>query len=115
MTLAIEKVTVPLATTPEGSVRVIGTRIPLETVIVAFNAGASAEEIVDSFPSLKLPDVYAVLGFYLQHRDQVDAYVAERQRLGEEIRQRIEKNQESNASFKARLLARKRQLESHSG
>jgi uncharacterized protein (DUF433 family) len=110
MTLAIEKVTVPLAATPEGSVRVIGTRIPLENIVYAFKAGVSAEEIVQSFPTLKLPDVYAVVSFYLQHRDEVDTYVADRERIGDEVRRRVEA-QEGNAKFKERLQARKQQLE----
>lgn len=64
----------------EGKVyRVRGTRVPLETVIGAFNAGLTAEGIVDAFPALKLADVYSVISFYLRNRPQVEAYVCEQE------------------------------------
>jgi hypothetical protein len=35
----------PLTRGPDGVVRVTGTRVPLETLVTAFDAGATAEEI----------------------------------------------------------------------
>jgi hypothetical protein len=34
-----------------------------------FKQGATAEEIVYRYPSLKLADLYAAIGFYLNHLD----------------------------------------------
>src|SRR5437879_2771123 len=41
--------------------RVGQTRVPLDTVVYAFNQGASPEEIVMSYPTLELGDVYAIV------------------------------------------------------
>lgn len=46
----------PLRTDADGVVRIGGTRVPLETVVSAFDRGA-AEEIVLRFPTLQLSDV----------------------------------------------------------
>jgi uncharacterized protein (DUF433 family) len=37
---------------------VIGSRIPLDTIVIAFLNGESAEGIVESFPALTLEQVY---------------------------------------------------------
>ena len=51
----------PLQTDADGVIRVGGTRVTLETVVEAFQQGATAEEIVQQYPSLALAEVYAVL------------------------------------------------------
>lgn len=78
MSLTVEPQPIPLTTTPEGVVRVSGTRVPLETVVRAFHLGATPEEIVQDYSTVTLPQVYAVLAYYLAHRPEVDAYIAER-------------------------------------
>jgi uncharacterized protein (DUF433 family) len=40
-----------------------GTRVILRTVLASLAAGASAEEILADFPSLKLEDVRAAIAF----------------------------------------------------
>ena len=59
----------------DGQVRIAGTRVSLDTVVNCFQQGATAEEIVQDYPSLDLGKVYAVIGFYLQHREAVEAYL----------------------------------------
>ena len=71
MPLAISSEPVPLATRPDGTVRVGGTRVTLDTVVAAFREGASAEAIARRYPTLGLADVYSVLGYYLRHREEV--------------------------------------------
>jgi uncharacterized protein (DUF433 family) len=66
---------VPLETNPDGVVRVGKTRVTLDTVVAVFKEGSTAEEIVCRYPSLKLADVYATIGFYLNHQQQVEAYL----------------------------------------
>jgi uncharacterized protein (DUF433 family) len=66
MTLVIGIEPVPLATDAGSVVRVGGTRVTLDTVVTAFEEGATAEEIVHQYPSLKLADIYAVIGYYLR-------------------------------------------------
>jgi len=68
MSLKISSNPVPLTTDEDGIVRVAGTRVSLDTVVYAFNQGASAEEILQQYPSLALRDIYATITYYLQHR-----------------------------------------------
>jgi len=107
MILAIEAPPIPLRTDDHGVVRVGGTRIPIETVVYAFNQGASAEEIVMSYPTLALADVYAVINYYLHSRAEVDAYLAEREAEADRIRTENERRFPQEG-IRARLLARRK-------
>lgn len=97
---------VPLTVTPSGIVLIEGTRVPLDVVVEAFNAGESAEEIALNYPTLKLADIYTVLAYYLHHRGDVDAYVAERQQAADSLRERIELRFDPRG-IRERLLARR--------
>ncbi|HEV3279229.1 MAG TPA: DUF433 domain-containing protein [Terriglobia bacterium] len=63
-----------------------GSRVSLESVICPFLDGASPETLVDEFPTLSLEQVHGAVTFYLAHRAEMDAYLAENDRLGEEVR-----------------------------
>jgi uncharacterized protein (DUF433 family) len=95
----------PLTTDDHGVVRVGGTRVTLDVVTHAFDAGASAEEIVQSFPTLSLPDVYATIAYMLRHRSEIDAYLAEQGAEAEAIRRKIEERYPT-AELRQRLRAR---------
>jgi uncharacterized protein (DUF433 family) len=96
---------VPLATDADGVIRVGGTRVTLETVIDVYNTGATPEEIVQDFPVLHLDDVYAVITYYLRHRQEVDSYMNRRRALAEEIRREVEARF-PQTGLRERLLAR---------
>ena len=68
-----------------GVYRVGGSRVTLDLVVRAFNRGATAEEIVQSFPTLKLPDVYQVIGYYLKHSAEFVKYFETREREEKEL------------------------------
>jgi len=70
---------IPLRMDAHGIYYVGDTRVTLDTVICAFNTGDSAEEIVLHYPVLRLNDVYLVLGYYLQHKADLDAYLIKRE------------------------------------
>lgn len=106
MVLSVRTDRTPLRTEPDGSVRVGKSRVLLATVIGDFRQGATPEEIVVHFPTLDLADVYAVLGYYLRHRAEVDRYLSERERRGEQLRERIE-SESGMGRLHKRLLARK--------
>lgn len=96
----------PLQADEDGVLRVGGTRVRLDTVIGAFNDGCSPEEILLKYPSLNLTDIYAVITYYLWHRNEVEAYLNERRGLAEQVRQ------DNEARFppqgvRERLLARR--------
>ncbi|HVF48702.1 MAG TPA: DUF433 domain-containing protein [Pyrinomonadaceae bacterium] len=99
--------TVPLSTDEAGVMRVDGTRVSLDSVVFAFNDGATPEEIAQQYPTLHLADVYAVISYYLQHRSEVEDYLEMRRG------QRLELRKEAEARFdpqgiRERLLARQR-------
>lgn len=108
MALALAKEQIPLRTDAEGVVRVADTRVPLETVTDSFNAGASPEEIVLSYPSLQLEDVYAVITYYLRNRDEVDSYLVKQDEQAVAAREHHRVNEVSR-QVRERLLARKAQ------
>jgi hypothetical protein len=49
------------------------------------------ERIAVQYPSVSLADVCAVVGFYLRHREHVDAYLEERRRQAATVRQENER------------------------
>ncbi len=106
MPLTIREDAIPLRVDETGTVRIGQTRVLLELVIHAFRDGATPEQIVQDYDMLNLADVYAVIGYYLRHRDEVDAYLAERTVKAEELRKKIEASQSHLPDIRARLLAR---------
>jgi uncharacterized protein (DUF433 family) len=105
MSLTVEPQLVPLTTSPEGIVRVSGTRVTLDTVVSAFLDGATPETIAQQYPSLSLADVYAVISYYLRNRATVDGYLAQSQAAAAQVRQHNEARWDPTG-VRARLLAR---------
>lgn len=87
--------------------RVGATRVSLDSVIFAFHDGATPEEIVQQYPTLNLPDVYAVVSYYLQHRDEVEDYLEHRRAQRMEAREEIEARFDARG-IRERLPARQR-------
>jgi uncharacterized protein (DUF433 family) len=75
MSLATATVPSPLRTDETGVVRIGSSRVTLESIVHAFDTGVSAEEILATYPTLELRDVYATIAFILSHRGEVDAYM----------------------------------------
>jgi uncharacterized protein (DUF433 family) len=97
---------VPLRTDRYGKLRVGNTRVLLELVIHAFQQGDTAEEIVDSYPTLKLADVYGALAYYLTHRSEVDVYMHQAEANADRIQQETEANYTPETlALRARLRA----------
>lgn len=105
MTLAILAEPAPLTNNPDGVVCVGGTRVTLDTVIAIFKQGSTAEEIVHRYPSLRLGDVYASIAFYLNHQEDVEAYLKQRQQQAQEIRQ-MNQSRFDPQGLRDRLLSR---------
>jgi flavin-binding protein dodecin/uncharacterized protein (DUF433 family) len=97
---------VPLRVDAEGVVRVGETRVPLDAVVVAFRLGETAEGIAEQYPSLRLDEVYPVLGYYLDNREAVDDYTAQREDEAKVLRDEIETDFDPTG-LRARLLARR--------
>jgi uncharacterized protein (DUF433 family) len=98
---------VPVHTDVDGVVRVGGTRVTLDTLVAAFDAGATAEEIAQQYPSVALADVYSVIAYYLRHQAEIQAYIMERRQQASQVREQNE--QRFNPSgVRERLMARRR-------
>jgi uncharacterized protein (DUF433 family) len=104
--LNLEPRPVPLTPIEGGVLRVTGTRIPLERIVECYKAGETPEGIVDSFDTLRLADVYAVISFYLDHKEEVEEYIREQEEQAEELRRLIEASQPARPGFREELLAR---------
>jgi uncharacterized protein (DUF433 family) len=105
--LVFEKEQVPLRIDKYGIVRVIGSRVTLDTIVAYYEQGESPEDIVDGFPSLQLADVYAIVSYYLKNKSQVRAYLQERAKRAKEMRKKVEARS-NNRALKKRLLARRK-------
>lgn len=106
MSLAIAPEQLPLAEETDGVICVIGTRVTLDTVLAAFNEGASAEDIVSMSSSLDLADVYAVVAYYLRRRADVEKYFHRREQEAPVVRAENESCCNPNG-IRERLLARR--------
>src|SRR5436305_12943154 len=98
---------VPLRRDGAGALRVGHSRVLLELVIRAFQAGATPEAMAQRYPTAALADIYAVIAYYLRHRADVESYLVERAQQAHEVRQRIESQQGDLAALRGRLLARR--------
>jgi uncharacterized protein (DUF433 family) len=95
-----------LSSSSDGTLRIAGTRVTLDTVAEAFREGATAEEIAQQYPSLPLADVYSVLGYLLRHQEEVAAYLSQRAEQKRAVRAENESRCDAEG-IRARLLARR--------
>jgi uncharacterized protein (DUF433 family) len=90
-----------------GGLYVAGTGVSVDSVVIRFQQGASPEKIVQSFPTLKLAQVYGVIAYYLENERLVSDYVAEGER---ELEQSAVPLSLTNPDLFARLEAARRQI-----
>ena len=98
----------PLTQDEDGAVRVAGSRVTLDSLVRAFDEGATAEQIQDSFPSLTLREIYGAIAYYLEHRMEVGEYLKARREEAAALRRVAEDRQDP--AIKARIRARRDQL-----
>ncbi len=102
--------TVPLLADDDGAIRVGKTRVLLELVIHAYYAGETPEGIVESYPALSAADVYAVIGYYLANREEIDTYVHQRDAQVDQLLQDMDANlPPSSRALRTRLHAYQQQ------
>lgn len=83
-----------------------GTRISLDSIVYAFKQGLSPESIVQSFPLLKLEQVYGAIAFYLANRTEIDNYLAVEAEAFDKMPQPL---QEGNPGLYNKLMKAKQQ------
>ncbi|HEX7998648.1 MAG TPA: DUF433 domain-containing protein [Pyrinomonadaceae bacterium] len=104
--------TLPLQLTDDGTIRIAGSRVSLDSIVHHYKLGASAEQIAQSFV-LDLADVYAAITYYLNHQESVEEYLREQEAQADEVQSKIESDpqyQKQIAELRARVLTRKSEL-----
>jgi uncharacterized protein (DUF433 family) len=96
---------IPLTTDPQGVIRVGGTRVTLDTIVEVYEAGSRPEEIARHYPSVDLADVFAVITYYLRHREEVQEYLARRREHAAAVRRENEAGRDRE-NLRQRLLDR---------
>lgn len=100
---------VPLNQDADGTVRVTGSRVTLDTIVSAFKKGNTAEQIQDSYPSLTLSQIYGVVAWYIDHQDEAAQYLKERVAEAGVIREEIE-SEPKYTDFRETMRQRRAQL-----
>lgn len=102
--------TVPLTHTEFGTIRVGRSRVSLDSIVHHYKQGATAERIAESFPSLDLADIYAVIAYYLANRESVEEYLQRQEAEADALQQQIEsdpKQQKATNQLRERIRARR--------
>jgi uncharacterized protein (DUF433 family) len=93
-----------------GFIHVTGRRVGLHHILRAYNEGLSCEEIALEYPSLDLAVVHKTIAFALEHRADVDQYVAKQDRIvGEQMA--ASRPGPTVAELRARLIQRQAPVE----
>ena len=70
-----------------GKACIAGHRIRVMDIVgLHERSGLSPDEIVDQFPSITLPDVYAALTYYFDHKDEIDGDFREAREVADRMR-----------------------------
>ena len=59
----------------DGTYKIVGTRVSLDSVVYAFLRGAAPESIQRSFPSLTLEQIYGAITYYLANQEEINQYL----------------------------------------
>jgi uncharacterized protein (DUF433 family) len=88
---------------------IAGSRVSLDSVVLAFQDGLSPETIVaECFPTLTLEQVYGAITYYLGHCAEIDAYLEQAEDEFEVLREATRK---ADPEFYLKLVQARRQLQ----
>jgi uncharacterized protein (DUF433 family) len=73
-----------------GVYRVGRTRVSLDSVVIGFQLGFSAETIQDQYPALTLEEVYGAIAFYLANQKIVEDYLKKQEKVWQEFREKVD-------------------------
>ena len=73
-----------------GTIRVTGSRITLDTLVAHIEQGRSARWIHNSFPSLSVKEISNVMAWYRDHKTEADEYILAGEIEAEKLRREIE-------------------------
>ncbi len=104
-----ETISTPLVVTEQGTIRIKGSRVSLDSIIHHFKLGATAEQIVQSFSTLSLGDVYSSIAYYLTHREVIEEYLQQQEAAADVLQEQLESSpdyQAEIAELRSRMLGR---------
>jgi uncharacterized protein (DUF433 family) len=99
---------IPLYEDPPGVFRVGNSRVLLELVIRAFQRGETPEAIVQSYDTLSLPEVYAVVTYCLANPAPIEEYLRQKDEKAEAVPHKIEASQPPRENLRQLILTRAR-------
>ena len=74
-------------------IRIKGHRIGIETILYDFiHRSRTPEQIVRSYPTLTLEEVYATITYYYHKREEIDRYLTDWLEFGEKMWTEQERN-----------------------
>ena len=95
----------PLRVDEGGAVRIGKSRVSLDLVVEQYENGMTPEDVIRAYDALELADVYAIVGYYLRHRQEVQSYLKRRIEEAEILQVKIES--ERPRVSREELLARR--------
>ena len=90
----------------DGSLYLIGSRVPLAHLVLEFQRGELSEAIRSHYPTLSLEQVYGAITFYLGAKEEVEKDISERERVEDEFTE----THPAPPHLKAKLERARRQL-----
>jgi len=93
----------------DGTIRVKGSRITLDTLIALFKRGETLEAIRDGFPSLSRAQITQTLHWYLDNKESAEDYFEVRKVEADALRKQIESDPQ-NILLRKILRKRREQL-----
>jgi uncharacterized protein (DUF433 family) len=82
----------------DGTPRIRGAGVKVYLIAKDLHAGLDAQGIFETYDGLTLPQIYSALGYYFEHKEEIDADIERRDRYSEEMRAEFE-----NSELAARL------------
>ncbi|HEY3289785.1 MAG TPA: DUF433 domain-containing protein [Anaerolineae bacterium] len=95
----------PVRRDANGVLRVGKTRVTLDTIINAYETGATVEEIVLAYDALALSQVYATIAYYLQNKAKLEPYLTARTQSAQDSLKELAQRQ-ATVEIRQRLIAR---------
>ncbi|WP_199288727.1 DUF433 domain-containing protein [Pseudanabaena mucicola] len=94
-----------------GGIRIGSSRVTLDSLLASYHNGSTPEEIAIQYSVLHLEDIYSAIAYYLNHREEIDNYLEQRNQQAQKLRQQLTQKHDLT-NLRQRLLARQSQKES---
>lgn len=61
----------------DGNIYVGPSRVTIDVVVTRWHEGRTPEQIHESMPTVPLAYIYGAIAYYLEHQDEIDAWIRE--------------------------------------